>query len=275
MIALPRRIAALALVASALFAQPALAQQPTQSEMAVARRLFRTGLEAARAGRWEDARNDFERSYRVAAVPTTLLNLAGAQVETGQLVAGMESYQRFLSRATSGRAVSYREQAEEALEAVQRRVPRVTIHAPSIEDGDQLRIDGESISTAVLDTELPLDPGAHQIVLVRDGAEVAREDVSLDEGEEETVRLEARAAPSLDVTEGGFEDDDDANLLVSDQEAGEDDEGGGVLSSPWLWLGVGAVVVGGVLAAILIATAGGGNGGDLYSGNVDPGHLTY
>jgi hypothetical protein len=252
-----------------MVAVPAVAQEPTQSEMAVARRLFRAGLAAARAGDWEQALREFERSYAVAEVPVTLFNLAGAQVQNGQLVAAMESYQRFLPQATTGRARAYRSAAEEAVARLEPRVPHVRITATGARPGDELRIDGETTSLGVLDTDLPLDPGDHSIALARDGLVVASTDISLAEADRREIVLEAGAIPSVD---GSAVDHGSGGDILSVDTDEDGHEGGGLLSSPWFWAAVGAVVAGGVVAAILVA---GGGDDDLYSGNVGPGRVTY
>ncbi|RLB50912.1 MAG: hypothetical protein DRJ42_17955, partial [Deltaproteobacteria bacterium] len=52
-------------------------------------------------------------------------------------------------------------------------------------------------------------------------------------------------------------------------EAEADDEGGGVFSSPWFWVGVGAVVAG-TAALILALTLGGQSDPEAVPGNLTP-----
>src|SRR5690242_7734752 len=100
-------------MAMLLFAVPAAAQSP--ADLRAARELFREGLAHANAGEWTQARDNFERSYAIAPRLPTLLNLAGAQVQTGQIVAGVESYQRFVSEAQAGRERQFVPQAQQAM----------------------------------------------------------------------------------------------------------------------------------------------------------------
>ena len=258
----------LCLLCSVASAFPASAQdRPSDSEMAAARQLFQSGLRHARQGEWEDARGDFERSYDIAPVPTTLLNLAGAQVQTGQLVAGAESYRRFLSRATSGRAARYREQAETALAAVEERIPRLVIGAHGIREGDLLMVDDAEVSQGVMGMPLPVDPGEHTLRVVRNGEPVAEERVTLAEGEEKRVALDVPAPAEL-PTVAEASPSEPSSVPLEDAPG----EGGSLLASPWLWTGVGAAVVGAVVIALVLASGG---EEEPYVGNLGPGMVEF
>ena len=68
---------------------------------------------------------------------------------------------------------------------------------------------------------------------------------------------------SIDLGASGAHDDDRA----------DDDDGGGLLTSPWLWIGVGIVVAGGVTVAVAMSASGGEP--DLYRGSLGPGAVTF
>lgn len=252
-------------------AAAAAQDQPSETEMAAARRLFRSGLAHAREGDWEDAHADFQRSYDIAPVPTTLLNLAGAQVQLGRLVAGAESYRRFLSQADSGRAARYREEAQRALEAVEQRVASVVVGAHGIREGDALQVDGDDVSRSVMGVPLPLDPGEHTIAVRRGGRVLVSETVELEEGEERRVALMVPAPTPAEVAAASSQPSAEP-LDPSSDPASADTGSGGVLASPWLWAGVGAVIVGAVVTVIVLSSGG---EPDLYSGNLGPGMVQY
>lgn len=270
-------LAVLVIVASVVGIVPgALAQaEPSAAEMAAARRLFRSGLGHARAGRWEQAREDFERSYETAPVPTTLLNLAGAQVETGQLVSGAESYRRFLAEATEGRAAAYRDQAQSALDALDARLARVTVEVEGLAANDEVRLDGDALPHGSLGQAVPVDPGEHAVAVARSGGTIAEERFTLREGQERRVSLEvpAVAVPSVAESSASEPSSDEALSVFGRREDG-DGEDGGVLASPWFWTGVGAVVIGAAVVVILVATADGGQE-DPFQGNLGVGQVMF
>jgi len=243
--------------------EAAQAQEPSRAELAAARRLFRQGMRAGEQGNWEEAREAFAQAYEIAPRPRALLNLGSAQMQTGQLLEATETYQRFMAQVTSGPDMEYRDGVEEELESLEERTPRVRIEAASLETGDRVHVDGSAVSNAILRVELPLNPGAHTFAIVRAGEELTREEVTLEEGEQRTVALDAAAATLPPVT---LPEDEADDVLAPD-----DDDSGGVLSSPWLWVGIGAaVVVGVVIAIVVVATSG---GADRQSGNFGDGRL--
>lgn len=225
---LPRVLLTVALAVAT--AGPAHAQEedgPSASEVAAARDLFRSGVAAIGEERWEDAANDFERSYALAPRPNTLLNLAAAQSELGRVVAAIESYRTFLS--LSGGGGQHRGDVEAALEELEPRVAHVTLEIVGIQEGDELQLDGSTLPEAGLGLPLPMDAGEHVFVVQRRGESVGRVRLTLVEGEERGVTIPLRATappPDEPVGPGGGDD---------------------LLTSPWLWLGVG----GGVLVLAL------------------------
>lgn len=234
----------------------AQAQTPSSSEMAAARGLFRSGLAHAEAGRWVAARADFERSYRLARVPVTLFNLAGAQAETGALVAAAESYRSFLQVADEGRAARYRDTAAQALAELEPRIPSLRLEAPGLIEGDVLRIDDDVVSRAALGVAFPVDPGEHRVEILRGERSVARETLTVAPGEERAVTL---VVPSLDTRPDVVARDQAGRDTLTDASRATDErarERGSLARSPWLWVAVGVVVVAGATTAVVLATRG-------------------
>jgi len=242
---------------SGAFATPvASAQSPEDA----ARGRFQEGVAAAREGRWQQAHDAFSEAHEALGRPTILINLANARVQLGRLVEGARTYERFLAEVEPGSsAAEHRGAVEDALEQVRQRIPRLSITLEGAGAGDEVRVDGETVARDALGS-VGIDPGSHEVELVRDGTVLSRASAEVEEGGSAEVRLEAPAPES-------------AELAASSEEPaltdGEDE--GSVLASPWLWVGVGAAVVAGALAVILVATAGGEP--DPITGNVGPGFV--
>lgn len=265
--------AALLVCAAALGAPLAAAAQraPSANEVALARQQFDLGLRAAREDRWADALAAFERSYELAPRPVTLLNLAGAQIRTGKLVAGTESYRRFLATAGERDAERYRAQVEQAVAAAEARIGRAELRIRGLAPNDEVALDGVTLSRASLQMALPVDPGEHVVVVTRGDREVARAAFVVQDGQSTAVRVEVRDAtvPTPDqvaragggpAAVGGV-DADAHDEARGDDAAGRgrsdaDDRGGGIFASPWFWILTGVVVVGAVTATVLLATSG-------------------
>lgn len=255
-----------ALVLAVAGLAPSLAHAQSSSEVAAARSLFQEGLAAAREGRWEHARDRFERSYAIAPRPNTLLNLAGAQVQTGQLVAGAESYRRFLAEARSGAAARYRPQAEEALAEVERRIARLTVSVEGLTEADTVTLDGDELARAALGIEIPVDPGTRTIVVHRGDAERAREIVTLAEGERREITIDV----SVDLRVA----DERSRAQVPEAALRADAEAAGGDDGAWIGVGVavGVLVAAGVAVGVALAVDA---ASATYAGNLGPGVLYF
>jgi tetratricopeptide (TPR) repeat protein len=106
----------------------ARARADTASE---ARSAFELGVEASRAQRWEDARREFERSRDLVVKPSTLFNLAVADLKLGLSEAAIEALDAFERMASTSdhadmleRAKALRAEAERGKEAARPAVER-------------------------------------------------------------------------------------------------------------------------------------------------------
>jgi len=245
--------------------------EPTDTEMATARTLFREGVAHTQSDEWNEARDAFERSYRVAAVPVTLLNLASAQAHTGQLVAALESYRGFLSAAgDSPRARPFREQAAAAIAELERRIGHLRMSSGWLTEADRLLLNGVAQSHAIVGTDVPVDPGEVEVSVVRDGSTVARESITVAEGQHASVALQEQAPAISPADVAAAEAARQAEAEAATERTRSHDHS--VLRSPWLWAGVGAVVVGVVVAGVVVASSGSPN---PYQGSVGTGTLGF
>jgi tetratricopeptide (TPR) repeat protein len=255
-----RTLALVAAISSALGTASPSAAQATEDTSA-ARELFESGLEAARHERWDEAREDFERSLAIVERPSTLLNLAGAQSQTGRLTASAASYRRYLEIAGDG--ASHREQAETALRALEGRLARVTVEITGGEASDELRIDDRVIAPSALDAGIELDPGYHRAVVIRDGEPAAAQRFEVREGERRTLEI-ALAARGV-IPEGGALAGGDP---VERGPSSPDD-------SVWIWVGVGIgiAVLAGVGIGVGVAITS--ESPPLYTGNLGDGMVRF
>ncbi|MCC7541716.1 MAG: hypothetical protein IT379_36190 [Deltaproteobacteria bacterium] len=246
----------------------AASAQDDPDRTARARALYREGLQAAQEERYGDAYRLLAQSYRLMPRPTTLLNLAGMEVATGRLVAAAEHYREFLDSLEQGggRLARHRASAEDALADVDRRIPLVEITVRGIRSGDRVRLDGREIELSP--EPIPVDPGPHEVTVVRGRRRVAESTFDVAERERQSVLLQIR--------ERRVDRDDDDEDDEDDDEGGarrrrrRDDESGGVTSSPWFWAGAGGAVAIAVLVTVIVVAS---SGGDLVQGNVPPGHV--
>lgn len=247
-------------LACAIAAAPVHAQ-PLAADEARARELFRRGVDAADAGRWEDARALFEETYALLPRPQVLLNLAGARAQTGRLVAAVDAYARVES-AEGGASAALREAARDARAMLEPRVPRLVVdfHGTLLE-GDVVALDEGALPSADDRGELRIDPGRHAVIVTRGGLEVLREDFRLYEGER--LRLDLR------VSEDAHRAPEPARELPPLQIPTRREEPW--FESPIFWTVVGIVAAGAV--GIGVAVAVGREDEDPFVGNLEPGTI--
>ncbi|UJR82960.1 hypothetical protein [Sandaracinus amylolyticus] len=258
------RVLALAIAwAVTLGAAGAQAQSGSGASLTgAARDLFRDGMQAAEAGRWEDARAAFERSYELAPRDSTLLNLAVALGQTGRLVAAIEAYRRFLARADETTRAQGEAHARDAVAALEARIAHVSLTVRGLEEGDVVALDEVEIAHAAMGLDLPVDPGAHVVTVTRDGRECARRALELAESARRDLELVAMCPPPPPI-------EPELELTPTPVEPEDQSED----PAPWIALGVGAgaaVIAGIVIAAVVVASQGPRDPGP-FMGNLGPG----
>jgi len=253
----------------------AAAQEPERpGERLLAQQEFRSGVAAAREGRWDDARVAFARAYALVPEPLVLVNLASAEAMTGHLVGAAEHYRRFLREADAPPAADSRSAAQDALTRVEGRIAHVTLRAPRLVRGDTLTLDDAPLSAAVLDRPLPLDPGQHVARATRGAEPVAEAHFSVTEAQGVTIELDVPALPPAptatpptalraNATARVGAPDLLASPTQTDRRRQDSEETSSLWASPWLWIAIGAAAIAGGVAIALVATSGGDACGDL------------
>lgn len=228
----------------------------------MARRLFGEGIEAARAERWEEARDKFARAYSLVERPRIALNLGSAQAQTGQLIEAQESYRAFLRTAEDSDAELV-EGAQAALEQVESRTPHLTLSIEGLAPSDQVQIDGEDLPRAALGESWPLNPGDHLIEITRRGRALSRQRVVLQESQGARLELAVTSLSARQVAEtsvGQGEGPQTGSAEPSERS---------LLASPWFWVVLVVVVAGAVTAGLLLAP----DSQAAHEGNFPPGVL--
>jgi hypothetical protein len=180
-------VSLLALPVSAQDAQPSA--EVSESTRQRARELFQEGVTHLDAQEWEAAREKFAEAYELVHEPSILLNLAHAQVEAGYLIEGAASYRRFLDEVRTGRLARNRRDAQIALNAVEARIPKIRINAPTLQEGDEITLDGAPFDRTQLGTDVQVAPGDHLVLVTRGDETYANESFTLAERERRTLDL--------------------------------------------------------------------------------------
>src|SRR5688572_23336243 len=157
-----------------------------------ARALFERGVSAARAGHWEEAREDFSRSHALVPSAITLLNLAGSQVNTGRLVEGHATYRALLK--SPGEAAAHVDDIERVVRELETRLPMLRFTPGERAPGQRLALDGKALPPGDGSAGVHVNPGEHAIELGRAGEPSVRHEFSIAEGQTLVLDLEALCA---------------------------------------------------------------------------------
>jgi hypothetical protein len=237
-------------------------------EVALARALFEEGVALGDKRDWQGAADRFERAYALKPTPGIAFNWARALSAIGKLTQASELLEG-VSRDTKA-APALRQDSEKKLAEIAPRRARLKLNVdPSIAARATVDVDGRAWPRAVWDVTVPVDPGAH-VARASDGSqELARADLSLAEGEFAELTLGAvpvYAEPAQDA---------EKSEPPPDQERASRSERKPLYKSWILWTCVGAVAVGGAVAAAVLATRGGSEQQAPVVGNVGPGVIQW
>ena len=110
---------------------PAMAAEPTASEISVARRLFDEGRAAADAARWAEAAGKFRRAVAIKDTPGLRYHLARCEEEQGSFVEALIEYDRARELIDAGtRAADVEQLLPAARERVRAKVALLTLRLP-------------------------------------------------------------------------------------------------------------------------------------------------
>ncbi|HJL14250.1 MAG TPA: hypothetical protein RMH99_01270 [Sandaracinaceae bacterium LLY-WYZ-13_1] len=165
--------------------------EPREEVRALARQRYAEGVEASRAERWDAAREAFRQALEIAPFTPILYNLAGSQEQTGRLIQAAENYRRFLRRCQSRRTPNLRRDAEQLLSSIEERLARVTLQIEGLDPAtDEVFLDDRPLVSAVLGNALPVNPGPHEVRVMRRGeGRVAAGGFHVPEGGEHVLEL--------------------------------------------------------------------------------------
>jgi tetratricopeptide (TPR) repeat protein len=192
-----RRLASAVAFASvvALASAPAPAGEP-----AAAREQVKLGYTLAQEGKCEEAIPHFVESLRLDAKAITLINLASCEEKTARLAEALGHWVEARARAQAENNAAIVEEAEKRAKALEPRLPKLTVILEGAPPDAEVVRDGVVLGKVSLGVPLPVNPGAHTLVVRGASLEETSEAVSIAEGETKSVTLHAGAAKQSSAT---------------------------------------------------------------------------
>jgi hypothetical protein len=162
---------------------------------AAARQLGKEALAHYEAGELEPALDKFRRAHALVGLTTTGLYTARTLDKLGRLVEASELYLEVsrmgLDADAAPQHVDAKKDAATAYDALQTRIPKLTVVVSNLADGMQadVTLDGLAVPPALVGVARPTDPGAHEVV-ARAGGATRQASIALKEGASREVMLD-------------------------------------------------------------------------------------
>lgn len=201
---------------------------------------FNEGLEFARAGKFEQARQAFLQAYALYQDPATLWNLAIAEMKTDHSVDALRHIKAYLKTPKPDPA--YVSVAPSLIEKLNAKTGHVAVDAPQ---GADITVDGERVPdrTPLADV-LDVSPGDHDVI-AQIGTNTAREHVVVAAGQTVRVKLNfpSASAPTQPASP------QTPQVAPPTEPPAEDDRTGGTIWKPMTFIlgGVTLLAGGGAL----------------------------
>jgi hypothetical protein len=252
-----------ALGASSALAQEAPPPADDTFQSAAARALFQEGVALAHSGDYAGAADRFRRAQQLRPAPSVAFNLASALVRQGSLVEASEILEGVLRDPASSPELLT--SARRARDELVPRIARLTLRVDGPSAGVRVEIDAHPLSDAAIGVSLPVDPGLHEVLALRDGEVAARDRVELTEGENRELALVV--PPPVFVPETIFDMEPSPPPASPPPPASDD--------ALWIALTTGIIVVVGAAAATTAIVLTLPSGPPAFSGNTSPPVLTW
>jgi hypothetical protein len=183
---------------TALYAQDAApAEAPAEpAPPSAAEAFYEQGLKDMLAGNFEAGCPSLSESYKLDPMPGALFTLAECFAKWGKLATAQSQYSDYLDRvmrmtgAERNKQQGRIEVAEEQIKSLATRVPQLTIVTEAdLPPGAVVTRNGERVLPAMLNRELPVDPGAQQLKVEAPGYVSAEYSRQLSEGQRQELRI--------------------------------------------------------------------------------------
>jgi len=187
---------------AALHTTPAHAEDASAAETAAARTLAVEGLKLAQSGNCSEAAPKLERAEKLYHSPVVASRLGECFISLGRLVEGTEILRKVLREPQAGEPTpafsKALERAQRALDAAKPRIAGLTVKVAAVQEMT-VKIDGNAVPAALVDTEIPTDPGEHAIDVSAPGFLRSSTRVSVVEGEKKSITVTLSRDPNAAV----------------------------------------------------------------------------
>lgn len=207
-----RTILGAGLIGLCLLASPSAGAQ-SKDELDRARALFQEGVALSAANNCAAALTKYRAVAKVKMTAQVAFNIAECEERLGRLVQALGDYRVAAAQAsTDSKAKEVTKQVGARVDALEARIPKLTIMRGKGSESAIVELDGTEIGAGQLGSPIPVDPGPHIIVGRVGDKEYSRDTVTIEEKESKTFEVKM-TVPVPKKVEGPV---DDPNKLPPD-----------------------------------------------------------
>lgn len=209
-----------------------------------AKDLYLAGTAEARAGRWPEARDHFDASFKLDRQARTALGLARAHFKLKEYVAARRMLYQFERLARPGDA---RAEARELRAAVNKNVAllALALNPPNA----TVTLDKRPVPPWQIRFRVPMDPGKHQLGVNAQGYQPVSHDLEVEAGERLSADIQLQPATGA---ESGSLSPGLVAAANPPQETGEAEEAAEP-STPWVVIGIAGVLMAAVGIGVVVS----------------------
>jgi len=167
----------------------ARADEPSPAVLAKAREEFRQALSLEVAGNYEKALSLFKEVAQVKSSPAVRFHIGTCEEKMGDWVQAVGSYRLALHEGQQQSAKDVIDAAQEALTALEPKIPKMTIVRGDGAAVAKVELDGRALGGASVGTPMPVNPGPHVIKASAPGRQSITVEVTVAEKETKQVDL--------------------------------------------------------------------------------------
>lgn len=176
-----------------------LGQEADATTRVAARELALAGAEAFDKQDFATALDRFQRAEQLYKVPSIAVMVARCLAQTGRVVEAVDKYEE-TSRMPldAGAPEAFQRAVAEAaseVEVARARVARLELRLPpDAPTGTRVLLDKRAVPPALIGVPMPVDPGTHQVAAEAPGKAAYSSELTLAEGERQTLEISLLAA---------------------------------------------------------------------------------
>jgi hypothetical protein len=186
---------------TAMLSTPLSAFAQSDEQRAAARELATSGLDAFKAGKYDQALENFTKAESLFHALPHLLFIARSQAKLGHFVQSREAYMKIIKEVLPPNAPQAARDAQSnassEVTTVEGKIGHVTINVAGQEQAKNLvvTVDGAPIAAVLIGSPVPIDPGDHVVEAVATGMR-GKTTVGVAPGQRQDVALKLEADAS-------------------------------------------------------------------------------